>query len=89
MFHIRWSYEDEGLLEVWKDGRKVVTQKGPNTYNDLRGNYFKIGVYKWDWKNRPETSRVERRVLYHDEVRIGGPSARYEDVAPCKAIMPV
>ena len=27
-------------------------------------------------------TRVDKRVIYHDEVRIGGPSATYADVAP-------
>lgn len=81
--HARWSYGADGLLEIWKDGVRVVEKHGPNTYNDRRGMYFKIGIYKPRWmKPVRYPSTVERRVVVHDEIRIGGPGATYADVAP-------
>ena len=79
--HARWSFRDDGLLEIWKDGEKIIEQHGPNTYNDQRGMYFKIGIYKPPW-DKPVKSDVDRRVVVHDEIRIAGPGARYADVAP-------
>lgn len=82
VFHVKWSYQSDGLLEVWRDGRKVVTQKGPNTFNDKGGPYFKMGMYKgWQDPERPGDA-VTRRVLYHDEYRMGSITATYDDVAP-------
>jgi hypothetical protein len=82
VFHVKWSYTSNGLLEVWKDSKLIVSRPGPNYYNDLRGPYFKIGVYKGDWKHQPKKSIVSQRDIYFDEVRVGDASARYEDVAP-------
>jgi len=82
VIHVKWSYKDDGLLEVWKDGTKVITQTGPNAFNDKHGPYFKMGLYK-GWKN-PKTpcDAVSRRVLYHDEFRLASAPATYKDVAP-------
>jgi hypothetical protein len=81
VFHIKWSYESDGILEVWQDGKLVVKKYGPNTYNDLRGPYFKLGIYK-GWRDQSVADAVSERVVYHDELRIGGADASYADVAP-------
>ena len=82
VFHIRWSYLDDGLIEVWKDGKSVAKTTGPNTFNDARMPYFKMGLYK-GWKEGRPAGSVTRRELYHDDFRMAyGPEASYEDVAP-------
>lgn len=69
---VRWSYAADGLLEIWKDGRRILEKRGPNTYNDRRGMYFKIGIYKPPWSEGTWfPSRVGTRVVYHDDVWIG------------------
>ncbi|AFZ29864.1 hypothetical protein Glo7428_1295 [Gloeocapsa sp. PCC 7428] len=82
VFRVKWSYEADGLVEVWKNGKLVVRKTGPNTYNDEVGPYQKFGVYKTDWKHHPEKSRASVRVLYFDSIRMGDASAEYADVAP-------
>jgi len=80
--HVKWSYEKDGLLEAWKDGKKVVEQKGPNAFNDKKGPYFKMGLYK-GWKDpKRKSDAVSSRVLYHDEFRMAGADGCYQDVAP-------
>ena len=78
VFHIKLSYQADGVLEVWKNGELVVQRKGPNTYNAEYGPYLKFGIYKWDWGNK----NVTRRVLYFDEIRIAKGAIGYEFVAP-------
>ncbi len=82
--HVKWSYGRDGFLEIWKDGKKVIDRKGPNAFNDAKGPYFKMGLYK-GWKN-PDTpcDVVSKRILYHDEFRMAGAGATYDDVAPGK-----
>jgi hypothetical protein len=80
--HVKWSPKSDGVLQVWKDGRLVVNKTGPNTYNDKQGPYFKMGIYKPDWKYNPKRSSTKTRVLYIDEVRIGDNRASYAAVAP-------
>ncbi len=69
--HARWSFAADGYLEIWKDGRQIVERRGPNTYNDRRGMYFKIGIYKAPWGHLDRPSLVDRRIVYHDDVWIG------------------
>ncbi|AFY86261.1 polysaccharide lyase [Chroococcidiopsis thermalis] len=82
VFRVKWSSGSNGRLEVWQDGKLVVSRNGPNNYNDARGPYLKIGIYKGDWKNYPDKSTISERELYFDEVRVGDANARYEDIAP-------
>lgn len=69
-FRVRWSYESNGLVQVWKNGKQVFRKTGPNTYNDEIGTYFKMGIYKPDWKSRPQESQTTQRVIYFDRVRV-------------------
>jgi hypothetical protein len=71
-FRVKWSHRSDGLIQVWRDGEKIVDRRGPNTYNDESGIYFKTGLYKPHWKNEnSDTSTTTRRTLYVDDVRIG------------------
>ncbi|NJL77724.1 MAG: hypothetical protein HC836_03050 [Richelia sp. RM2_1_2] len=70
-FHMKWSYLQDGIVEVWQDKQKIVNSKGANSYNDERGVYLKIGLYKPDWKYNPQKSVVDSRIIYFDDVEIG------------------
>jgi hypothetical protein len=80
--HVRWSYKSDGFLQVWKNGEKVIDQTGPNAFNDAKGPFFKMGLYKGWQKPEVRDDAVTKRVLYHDEFRMAGPDATYEDVSP-------
>jgi hypothetical protein len=73
VIHTIWSYKDDGLTEAWVDGKKVVTYRGPNAYNDSKEYYWKSGMYK-----RFSGSTMH----YMDELRMGNENATYEDMAP-------
>lgn len=57
VFHVRWSYENDGLIRIWKNRELIVDYNGPNAYNDLRGVYLKLGIYH---------PRPERTVTFDD-----------------------
>jgi hypothetical protein len=91
VMYIERSWQEDGVLRVWKDGELVVDVTGPNAYRYgyLNGeptddSYYGvgpganwvIGVY-WGYENRPGDYR-----LYFDEIRIAGPEASYDAVAP-------
>jgi Polysaccharide lyase len=84
VYHVKWSAGSDGLVEVWKDGVKVFTKTGANIYsNSIGGAYMRVGVYKWVWKSGSNpASTTTKRIMYVDEVRIGGELATYNDVAP-------
>ena len=79
--HARWSYQGDGLLQIWRDGIELVNRTGPNTYNDQKSLYLKLGLYVWMWTTDVSTP-VQSRSLYHDEVRVGGPYSNYDSVVP-------
>lgn len=87
VYQIKWSYEADGLVRVWKDGELVLDYRGPNTFNDRTGPYWKIGIYEWAWRSGP--TAVSRRTLYYDEIRIGNVKASYADVAPRQQSQPL
>ncbi|QMU29508.1 polysaccharide lyase [Adhaeribacter radiodurans] len=82
VYHFNFSHQSDGVLEVWKNGVKVVDYKGPNCYNDKNYPYFKTGIYKRRWY------KVTKRVIYIDEVRAGNEKATYKDVVPSGAVTP-
>lgn len=81
VMHINWSYESDGLLQIWKNGSLVLDRKGPNTFKDKVGNYFKMGIYKYGWKEG-YTSNTTQRTVYYDEVKVGNETSSYSHVAP-------
>ena len=81
VFRVKWSWKEDGLIEVWKDGEQVLRHEGPNAYNDEYGTYFKMGIYKWLYKIDPENCPSARRVVYIDEVRVGDETAGYAEMA--------
>jgi len=82
VMHIKWSYKPDGILQIWKNGEQVIDQNGPNAFNDAQGPIFKMGMYKGWTKPETRSDAVSKRVLYHDEFRMAGAGAAYEDVAP-------
>ena len=97
VFHIKISYSDDGLIEIWVNGEKRKAMRGGNTYNDDVGPYMKFGIYKSSWGQRPKwesnlangrwpkgpvASGFSKRLYYFDELRIGDQYESYGSVAP-------
>jgi hypothetical protein len=81
VIHAKWSYNDDGFLEIFKDGVSIVTNYGPNCFNDKEGMRGpQTGIYKWPWLHGP--SDVTERVVYLDDFKVIEGKASYEDVAP-------
>jgi hypothetical protein len=84
VYHIIHSSGSDGLIEVWKDGQKIVTRKGPSMYA-LTGDFhlpnWKMGIYKSDW-NGTNTTSTNLRVLYFDDIKYGSASATYSEMLP-------
>jgi len=84
VYHIIHSAGSDGLIEIWKDGQKIVTRKGASMYA-LTGDFhlpnWKMGVYKSDW-NGTKTTSTNLRVLYFDDIKYGKATATYEEMLP-------
>ena len=82
VFHIKWSYKNDGFITVWKDGEKVFNfDRLSNCFNDGLGPYWKLGIYKWDWKDPSFKSCIEKRILYYDDICIGNKNATYDAIS--------
>lgn len=85
VFHIRWDWHNNGVMEVWKDKIKVINYvNGPTYCNDLQYPYFKIGIYKWPWMTTTgrAASPASRRVLYVDEIKFANKYGSFAEVSP-------
>ncbi|NEM97755.1 polysaccharide lyase [Pontibacter burrus] len=86
-FHVIHSYGSDGLVEVWKNGTKILEHRGGNSYNDTRLPYWKVGLYKWPWNGTGKTD-VSTRVLYFDNIRQGTSAATLEEMTGKKITQP-
>ncbi len=94
VIHAKWSPNDAGIIQVWKDGKLVADLRGPNTYGTIGLEYtpyLKTGIYHPEWHvEKPETKArfdadkpvATHKVVYVTDVKVGGPAAQYEDVVP-------
>ena len=94
VIHAKWSPKEDGLLQVWKDGKLVADLKGPNTYGTIGLEYtpyLKTGIYHPEWnvakpgareRFEAEKPAAPHKVVYVTDLKVGDERARYEDVAP-------
>lgn len=72
VFHHYFSLKDDGLTEIWVDGKKVYTDKGCNAFYYRPKFAFKFGAY----------ATGSRGTLYFDEAKVITGSGSYQEVAP-------
>ena len=81
VLHFIHSHGSDGVIEVWHNGKLIITHKGGNMYDDVLPKW-KIGIYKAAFKNG--TSEVTKRILFFDNVKVGNEKASYTDMMPSK-----
>jgi hypothetical protein len=83
---VKHSSGSTGLVEIWRDGKLVLTYKGPNMYKvtgDIKNPNWKLGIYKSTWNGGAKT-KTSKRVLYFDDIKMGNERATYEEMCPTK-----
>ncbi len=84
VLHVKHTAGSDGLVEIWRDGVKILNHAGPNSY-PLTGDYhlpfWKFGIYKSYW-NGSRTSSTNKRVLYFDDIKMGTENATYNLMLP-------
>ena len=78
VIHVRWATDTTGILQVWMNGSLLIDRSAVKTASSIA--YLKLGINKFGWTT--QTSAVNQRILYFDEVRRGNANANYNDVAP-------
>jgi hypothetical protein len=84
VLHVNHSSGSDGLIEIWRDGSKILNKTGPNAYKiegDIENPNMKLGVYKSNW-NGSGTTSTNIRVLHFDDIKIGNENATYADMVP-------
>jgi hypothetical protein len=79
VFKIRWDpFGIDGSLVVWKNGAIVYEEYGqPNTFNDVRGPVWSMGLYKYF-----SSSQVSERRLRLDDIHAATVAANDPDQPP-------
>ncbi|WPP48700.1 golvesin C-terminal-like domain-containing protein [Catalinimonas niigatensis] len=71
-WHVKWSYESDGFLRIYKDNQLFMSYDGPNTFKDIvdRAPYFKFGIYNNYWKNPNNNTGSSIQEAYVDYFRV-------------------
>jgi hypothetical protein len=83
VMHVKHSAGSDGLIEIWRDGQKIMSRSGANMYavtGDYHNPNWKMGIYKSDWNST--TTQSTERVLYFDDIKLGNEYATYNDMVP-------
>ncbi|PFW77406.1 hypothetical protein COL27_25440 [Bacillus sp. AFS075960] len=84
IIHAKWSSGNNGLLQIWKDGKIVWEVQGPNAYaTRARTPYLKTGIYHPQWKpkyGQTKPGPVKERKIFITDVKIGNEQATYQDM---------
>jgi hypothetical protein len=82
VFHYRFSYNTDGVWQVWQNGKQVVNYSGKTIYPPAITSSlpsFKLGIYKWPWAGTG-SSDAKLRIMHVDDVRIGNEKCTYADL---------
>ncbi|TDU71129.1 polysaccharide lyase-like protein [Prosthecobacter fusiformis] len=95
--HAKWSPKEDGLIQIWKDGKRVFDQAGPNVYGTIGVEYtpyMKTGIYHPVWHTdtdekhqafEAEIPVVTVKTVYVTDVIIGSERSALEDfIAPAQ-----
>jgi hypothetical protein len=63
VYHVRYSADEDGSIEVWMNGARVVAYRGATASKDGANRFYnKIGLYRDRWKE-PMTMYVDNYTL--------------------------
>jgi len=84
VFHCKFEIDSTGLIELWRNGVKVLNIEGANFNAEPVGTretkpIFKFGIYKWRWKSGTPPFDPDTRVLFMDDVWLADETATIED----------
>lgn len=72
----KWSYGNEGFVNIWWNGEQIVAYKGPVGYNEPAAPEFKFGLYR--------DATISTYIDYFNHVK-SGDKPRDVDFDPAKA----
>ncbi len=67
--HIKWSYQDDGFVKLYKDDKLFHEYNGPNSHNDSQAPYIKFGLSNAFWGEGERTGSTSQE-MYMDYFRV-------------------
>lgn len=64
----KWSLDDDGIIEVEKDGNLILQRHGANCYDNLLAPYLKFGVYAPTWIHSGLPPEFKTREIFFTDV---------------------
>ncbi len=97
IIHAKWSPGEDGILQVWRDGKQVMDSQGPNVYGSIGVEYtpyMKTGIYRPEWHTDTDRKRqafesektdITSKTVYVTDVKIGSEQASLQDfISPAR-----
>lgn len=84
VLHVIHSSTTSGLVEIWRGGSKILSRSGKNMYpvtGSVTNPNWKLGIYKSGW-NDANTTFVNRRVIFVDDIKMGSENSSYREMVP-------
>ena len=78
VFHHYFSLGDDGLTEIWLQGKRICSDKGPNAFYYRSKFAFKFGSY----------GSTTGGTIFFDEAKVMTGSGSYDQIATAKAKQP-
>lgn len=71
-FNVKFSWEEDGVMAVYKNGNMVMNHTGPNCFNDQVAPRIHFGLYKWNWRipEANDTKHAFEKIVYYDNIRV-------------------
>jgi hypothetical protein len=79
--HAKWSVRSDGYLCVYRNGRPIWENHGPNWLNWGAGPMVKCGIYT----GNPGWTGNNPTVVYHDNIVVGDHDSNLHEVCPALA----
>lgn len=88
VLHIIHSSTTSGVIEIWRNGKKILNRTGKKTMypvgvNGTTNPNWKLGIYKSGW-NSTGTTDTDRRVILFDDIKMGNENCSYREMKPMK-----
>lgn len=64
----RWSLDEDGIIEVEKDGNVILQRHGANCYDNLLAPYLKFGAYAPTWIHLSLPPELKTREIFFTDV---------------------
>lgn len=60
VYHVKWSEGDDGFMEAWMNGKKVLSYKGPTLY---KGQFVYLKLANYHEANGQPSSIIQDRII--------------------------